>query len=81
VKDVEHLGDHLVVRGDDVVEVALHQHPPCLAALDPTRLLLVGLLITTRAYTPEMETLTEQEGVARFPGPQVGYAAFLDVGD
>ena len=39
LQDVGHLGDHLAVRGDDVVEVALYQHPPRLAALDGTHLL------------------------------------------
>jgi hypothetical protein len=25
---VKHLADHLPIRGDDIVEAALHQHPP-----------------------------------------------------
>jgi hypothetical protein len=62
------VGDPVAVRGDDVVDVALHQHPPRLAVLDPTRLLgnlgeptleqLVGEFYAPVLATPMGSTLS-----------------------
>ena len=65
-QNVEHLGDHLAARGDDVAEIARHQHPPGLAPLDGLRLLRqIGKVPLLEAYQ-EVWLATQREANVYF---------------